>query len=702
MKINNIPVRYKSGLRGHRVGGRRGGMLLIVLIILAVTVILLSSALMVTVSARNRYYVTAEQDQAGLTAMSVAKSINDAIYYGKIKDEHIEKLLLSGPVHITGGAIPGLADTANSNTTVQFSQAAHNGFPDGWIFIDIVTTIDADVKATGSTEKVRLVLERLPDEPAGFQNLMTFFPNNSGMMNIGNAWLGDNAPIGALNLVVSQNKTNGGAGTKAFISDMVYRSIAEASNGIAYEGNVVLWGDDAAIKSGGGGDGFRTEKYILALNKTAPSSVPPVPTAAGCDNSMMKASVFKTGMSPTSSFDNFSGWNGGFQCEGLYLSDTYIGFAGGYYDTNVFTLWQGLVAEGQSQLFWNNKSSVTTNVYLAPTVAMYKDPAANFITLAADNAFVTDIKLEAKKFMDHKDQIDTTRAQGIARAMKDIKKCGLLETSAAVKAAYDDPTHAIKILDATFLGQTSAITLTDSQYIVDVSKNNTNVNRQIKFDMSGTPITLYFYGHQTLNFNVNGAFIFANGGPNFGRIISYDGASISMSPEWWGSLADVNGSPTGIMATNQSFSGPLKLITSTPGGALESFGGGVYGYSYSHKPSIVQKTTNQAIAALYSYTVTKDAASGAESPIPFLFVYMFGSSNINISAGDVLQGYYGLYGANSSLNSNGSPHLYARVEAANFVTSGGQTHVPYCPAPDAGGSDTGSASKYVLYGYENK
>jgi hypothetical protein len=675
-------------------------MLLIVLIMLAVTVILLSSALMVTASARNRYYVTAEKDQAGLTAMSVAKSINDAIYYGKLKDEYIEKLLLQGPVEITG-ALPGMAGSADSNTTVQFTKATHNGFDDGWVFIDIVTTIDADVKETGSTENVRIVLERPPELPAGFQNLMTFFPNNSGMMDLGDAWLGDNAPAGALNFIVSQNKTNGGKGTKAFVSDLIFQNMVESSQGIAYEGNIVLWGDDAAIKTGGGGDGFRTEKYILCLNRTSPTSAPPVPMSAGWNNTMMKSSLFKQGMSPTSAFADFDGWNGGFQCEGLYLDDTYMGFAGGYYDTNVFTLWKGLVVEGQSQLKWDNKSTVTTNVNIGASSVLYKDPAATFNNLPNDNAFVLDIKNEAKKFTDNASKINVTRAQSIAKAKEDIKNSGLLETSDAVKAAYNDPTHAIKILDKTFLGTSGDIVLdTESAYIIDLTKPSTTVNRKITFDMSGHSVTLYLYGGKDLIFGQNGSFIFANGGPNFGRIISYDSTSIIMNAEWWGSLADVTGSPTGIMAVNAPGNSLHKIETTA---SLENFGLGRYGYTYSHMPSIKQTTSDQIQAALYSYTVTKDPSSGVEGPIPYLYVYMFGDSNISLQTGNVLQGYYGLFGTTSTLVCSGYPHLYCRVESADFITSSGQTHVPYCPAPDAGGQNsTGSASKYQLYGYQYK
>ena len=692
MKIKDLILCDNSGVARSKSQGKRGGMLLIVLIILAVTVILLSSALMVTVSSRDRYYVTAEKDQASLTAVSVAKALNEAIYYGKITDAEITSLVANGSTSSISGAIPGMADSTISNTTVTFSQKADAGRPDGYIFVDVATKIDAGVETGGTTETVRLVLKRIPPKNHGFQTLMTVYQNNNGVMNLGDGWFGDNAPDGALNLIVIKNKARAGSGSKAFVSDIVYMDMVEAQQNTIYEGNIVLYGDDAGFFAGGGGNASCTDEYILAIGSTVPA-INPTASASGYTNTL-EASIFRSGMSPTSNAAEFANggytYNGAFKAKGLYLFNTFLGFSDKWYDANMVDFDLGIVTEGKTLLYWNNTcNNNPIGLSVSSDSVFYKNPNAQFTS--ATSAFIDDIKAEAKKITDNHDIIMRSMSDGAATAMDDITLYGLLEDSAAVQAAYAGNT--IPLLN-TYFASGAPVTLTESAYIVDLTRNNVTVNRQIMFDLTNTNITLYFYGLHDLTFNENACFKFINGTMNFGRIISYDGAGIIIKPEYFGGdISKVNSSPTGIMAT----AGNLGLITSTPSGALEQIGS-EYGYRIPYVPNPAQ-TTGGAPSWLYSYNVTRSGT--VEGPIPHLYVYMFGDSDIDLGTGSVLQGYYGMFHTGSSLNNNGYPIIYARLEVADFTTAGGQTHLPYCPAPDAGGDGgEGSASIYKYYGIE--
>jgi|GEM_PF-7022171 len=687
------PTTITIGNRGNDNRGvynRRGGMLIIVLIVLAVSVILISSAMMVTLAARNRYYVSAERDQAYLTALSAAKTINAAIYYGQISDTDIAQLAANtATASLTGDAAPGMDGSASASTTATFSQQSLGMMPDGYIFVDVATKIDASVDTDGSQATIRLVLKQNPPVDPGFQSLLTVQPGNNSMMNFGDLFIGDNAPAGALNLVVIKNKVQAGSGTKAFISDLVFTNRVDPSNGIVYENNIVFFGNNGSTSYNGGGDGLRTDGYIIAVGGSEPA-VKPL-TAAGLPAGSsyanpLSASVFTNASGSMTLFGQGGSYNGAFQAKGLYVSNSFFGTAAGWYGNNVLGFTNGIYVDDYGMLSYQNGSQ-TMPVGKGTNAITYTTGSS---TTSASAAFITDIKNEAQKYKDEASVINRNLSDAKTTAYNAIVNAGLFTTEAQIEAAMNNG-----ILPKLNPYLATGGNLSGSAYVIDLRTGAANVNATITFDLTNNEIVIYLLGDKTLNFNQNGGFKFVNGTSYFGRMISYGKADISISPEYHdGNIASITSSPTGIYATTGTF----QKITSTPD--MENISGS-YGYKVV-APGFTQTSVmaNQANAHLYSYNVTR-SGSGAESPIPHFYCYMFGDSQISTNTGSVLQGYYGLYDQNSKLACTGYPLFYARFEVCDFTTASGQVNVPYCPAPNSGGNgDDGSASKYKFFGYE--
>lgn len=691
------------GKRSNR--GRRGGMLLIVLIILAVTVILLSSALMVTVSSRKRYYVSAEQDQANLTAMSVAKLIEKAIYEGDITNTDIENLTkgtgTTSAFEDGTIVIPGLSNTAESKTTVKFSKRAKGSDDSGYIIVEVSTLINAGVEGSGSTETVRLVLQKQPPVPDGFQALIAIQPSTSANTNLGNAYYGDNAPSKASNMVVVNNKTNAGASGKVFCSDMVFKQGVSAEGGGHFEGDVIFYGDEAGynVKSGSG-DGIRTDGYIIALGK---------------DNT--KADLFIKGTDGTSGGATLeNGFVGAFYGKGLYLKNFKAAIdggvdAGGGINTNSLQFVNGIYAADNSILYYRNNKQTELEKVSTATITWANTPQDPMVATAKTEmetlaTFYSSDKIKAiieRPLDNSKDPTDPPGAKQVAlESIKTFLK----------EDAFSGTNKAATLATLTNITSICATggTVTDAACYIDLS-TNVDVKGKVVFDLT-KDITIYLVGNQTLTFKKNGSFNFV-GTKYFGRIISYDNNSIVMEAD--SDYQDTSmtaaqittASPTGIVAVQDE----LKVITQSVNMSSKNT------YTSDINTSFQKQVTNQKSALLITYpsttldsegkvildAVTKKPVKELPLPVPHFICYLFGQSKITVGSGAVMQGYYGMYNKSSLLAFDGTPIVYARMEVTEFSTGGsGQPHLPYCPPPagDDGGGMDGSKSKYVLYGYE--
>ncbi len=699
------PTTTKIGYRGNDnrgVHNRRGGMLIIVLIILAVSVILISSAMMVTLTARNRYYVSAEQDQAYLTALSTAKTLDSAIYTGLISDADITALAgNNATVTITGDAAPGMDGTSSASTTATFSQKGSGPVADAYIYVDIVTKIDANVETGGSQASVRLILKkRIPVDP-GFQSLITIQAADNGMSKLTQCYFGDNAPAGATNMVVIKNNSevSASSGQICFISDAIFTKRLDTGNNANFEANIVLWGPDAGINANGiGGNGINAEEYFLALGGPAPSVLPI--TAAGLPASTGYKPPYPDGgdAQSTSFFQNGAGSpdapttmkNEGISAKGLYISNSFFGTdfgtkPGSGIDASQFYLPNGIYADDYAIVSYQN---------LKQTMPIGKGTDAIMVTTGStttiDPAIVTSMKNEAKRITAQKTAIERSINTTKSSIETILINAGLLYRETDIEDAVD----AKKFPDLRPFLSTGG-TLTGSAYYLDLRKSDATVSANLIFDLTNNDITIYLLGDRKLIFDTGFGFKFINGTSYFGRMISASNCDIEIKPEWHnGDMSNVMNTPTGIYATT----GTLKYFETTD--HLGYSPDGSYGY-YNPITGKTVPVTVGIYSSLYTYDVTR-SSTGIESPIPHFYAYLFGATTIEINTGAVLQGYYALTDDKSEVAVNGNPIFYCRMEVADIHGTGGDSyHFPYCPAPDAGGEgDDGSASVYKFFGYE--
>lgn len=180
--MNMLSKIKKSWTTRKNIRGRSGSMLLLVLIIMAVAVILFASALMIADATRLRYYKSAEQEQASLTAMSAAKLIGTAAKNGGIEDVDLKYMALNGlevQVSSTELKIPGLSvGDPNSKTSAKFEY-----YPDvdtGPNIKITVTTVlnaaivlNAETSSAASSGVATVLLEKVPISSKPFTNLIT-------------------------------------------------------------------------------------------------------------------------------------------------------------------------------------------------------------------------------------------------------------------------------------------------------------------------------------------------------------------------------------------------------------------------------------------------------------------------------------------------------------------------------------------------
>lgn len=707
MKIKNIFKHCIAGYDERSTRSRRGGMLLIVLIILAVTVILLSSALMITASSRNRYYAAAEKDQANLTAMSVAKAVNQAIYNGDITDTDIaDYVSKASTINITGVGIPGLGTaTDKSKTTAIFTKRTDGS--EEYILVDITTKIDADIGTGGTSEKVRIVLKKTPAKPKGFGSLITLQgKENSPAPDLSNSFIGDNEPVGAVNLLTVKSAVSTGGSGKVFISDAVFTSRATGGGGTLFEGNIVLWGDEAALKFGG--DSWPGKGYTIAIGNTAPNKSPTLgwdiaklPVISGY-KSPLQASIFRDG--GLGSYDIYgSGFF--FRGKGLYIENSMLAFVDDFINKTNFSFPEGIYVGPGGLLSYRNKDTAYSQpIFEADGSLVYK--GGKTTTMSPDNKKkiedeVTELKKPSTVAIMNRD-LPTAEADAYA----ELAAQGLCKSKDEVTAAINN--GLLTEITPTMM-QTSQ-TLSGSAYYITVT-GPTPVTGRLKFDLTNNDVVIYLVKNGKLQFAKNGCFEFINGesSGHFGRIISHEGANIIIDADGMaGDLTNVTGSPTGLLATDGNlhwihgagnsldatpgYNGPMVFVTKDNENR--------WGYQNLDANLKVTIAENQKQDYLYSYTVTRDA-TGKESPVPHLFVYLFGTqSNIQIGTNSLLQGYIGMY-TGKGLFVDGPAIIYARFEITDLKISGGQAHIPYCPPPTSGnGGGNGSKSVYTLYGYE--
>jgi len=153
---------------------RSGGLLILVVIILAVAMILITSALMITAVARTRFYRNAEAEQAHLTALSVAKTIGEAVADAKFGHDELEWLAHNNvTVDVTSAngfgtdalsannnsVAPGLANNVNAKTkaTFDYYPSEYNYNNPKYISVIVESTLKSGT-STGTTDKVTLLL----------------------------------------------------------------------------------------------------------------------------------------------------------------------------------------------------------------------------------------------------------------------------------------------------------------------------------------------------------------------------------------------------------------------------------------------------------------------------------------------------------------------------------------------------------------
>lgn len=239
------------------IRSRSGSMLILVLVILAVSLILITSAFAISMASRERYYKNSEQDQASLTAMSAARLIGQAAAKGAISIADLEGLAANGyTVNISASGIPGLAGSGNSNTTATFSNTTKDS--KNYIAATVTTTLDADITGSASVEQVTVLLEKITIESKAFNNLLTVgieevgTNNNFYKMTIGSI-AGSTAPV-----VLHGNVIVGDSAVQTFYNDMIFTGHVAFASGTDFYGNLIFYGDNASIETGGTGHGLNS------------------------------------------------------------------------------------------------------------------------------------------------------------------------------------------------------------------------------------------------------------------------------------------------------------------------------------------------------------------------------------------------------------------------------------------------------------
>ncbi len=254
--------------KSNKKNSKEGVILVTVLFILAMAMIFITSAILLTSGTRSRLYTRAEENQARLTATSVAESFYAAIEMHEVDKSMVQSMDGFGPIQITAAGIPGMAGTSDDYTTVEVNKNAANG------------TYNVDIKTVIGTQddRVRLVLEPLEEQHfnnGGFNHQVEVI----GGGQLSNVRIGYDVGTGeryeaADNTILSRGTT---AGTPIGSTDMYSTFITTGgftpASGSQFHGDVIVWGPDAGVDvSGINGNAFGVvgDNAIYFINNDNP------------------------------------------------------------------------------------------------------------------------------------------------------------------------------------------------------------------------------------------------------------------------------------------------------------------------------------------------------------------------------------------------------------------------------------------------
>jgi len=655
MVFNKSSQLCQTGYQKKDMRSRRGGMLILVVIILAVGIILITSALMITVAARNHYYQASEEDQTGLTALSVAQTIGQAVENADIKDDELialadNKAVLnvtaasdysSSATAVSGTSLaPGLANTANSNTTVTFGYYPSESDPQ-YISARVETILDTGVQS-GTKDVVTLLLSEkdrtLTTDAFANQVTLGSDATDNAFLMFGMGYDNWESTDTLLvfhgdNVIYQSGSDNAHNANRGLWSDVVVTGTfclgaggnigGTNSNAIEFEANFILMGDDACIDATASKDGIFKSNVLAFGSEALQRSV--FVDSTGADAMLKNGADIKVSGSVYLSNRTILDSSGSGQRSRMDLQATNTGYiaddsstivtnftpsnSNQYYkasDTSLITLNTVNVAKTTNPLITSMQALADT--YTTPEKMAY----INHTVMTTADALTA-------KLAEYTDSADVRSELGTAKRLDTELTTGT-NTDLSGEAYYIDTNTIYKTLGAT-----------GNAWSTSTSRTS------ISFDLSGNDITLYIVGSNTFTIG-SGALIFKNGGAYVGRIVLLDGADIyiNVNKYFQSNAGTPKSLETGIIGTGC----PYAVWSDWPMT--------VYGY----KPYVY-------IIGMYNNTVTGCNRS-------------------------VLEAYVGLYGEAGNLELDYYCYFFGRVESAYVHSreSANGIDFPYCPGPN--------------------
>lgn len=641
----------RTGYFRNSIRRRTGGLLILVLIILAVSMILITSALMINAVARNRFYRNAEVEQTNLTALSVAKTIGEAVTSAEIKDGELvgladNKVIVnvtsatgfgSASISVNNNSVaPGLANAADAKTTAAFGYYPSESDPK-YISVIVKSTLNTGA-STGTTDIVTLLLSKKEStiDAAAFANQVTLgsqgVDNRFLMFGIGYGnW--ENAANylvfhGDVTVFQSGDTSNPHEADRGFTTDVI--ATDQLSLGVStdkinnYElvfiGNLILKGDKASLNNSSVNNAT-FYKNIIALGSgasvssifTNTSGVDTYLTAGSFMNITGGVYLSNRSLSDRSNTSSKSRMN--------IISTSASGFA--VDDSGVLTT---NFMPGNSNKYFRAATPATLSLNGGANPAVSTSPIVTAIQAVADSYSTPEVTAYFnRKILTSDEALNSGMAEYSTKA--DVIASGA---------------HQLK----TELTSSTPMTLTDSAYYIDSTSSYNHLGvtsgnwpgspTSITFNLASRDITIYVINSGTFTIG-SGRFVFTNGGAHIGRIVLLDGSDLTLQTgQYYNNSSTSKAYETGIVGT------------SCPDAVWSDWPVTVRGYK------------------------------------PYVYIFGMGNNQIIGMNRSVLEAYIGLYGTTGRLSLEYYCYFFGRVESMylSHLENVQGIDFPYCPGPN--------------------
>ena len=568
MVDRTIILSRRIGYPSQNKRSRSGSMLILILVILAVALILITSALMISMAGRQRFYRSAEQQQAGLTAMSAAKMIGEAAANNDITPTQLEFLATNKKIVRVSSdlTIPGLSGNSDASKT----EATFGYFPKDstsdtatYVTVTVKTTIDAGIASSASDEKdekVTILLQRITITSKAFQNLITLGISGVTDNNLVKVAVGDQGVIntnGTGYTVVHGDIgfSTEASGSQTFNSDVIFTDHLSLASGSDFYGNIIFYGNDASLETNSSG-----HDLTLKANMTNPSA--------------------------TSNL--------------LFLRSSY----GNVFTNNGGTLG---ITVNDGGIYLLNSDFRDASIKKSNGVVYGTDSTAN-IPATSDQALITELTTLASN------SIAYVQAASSRQVLTKDEAEALLFSYTNGVAVSSVPTSITNITND--LGADYALptpTSTDKkQYYIDTS-SNPKISNTLSFDLAYGDIELYIIGGSALVIDTGAIrFVDSKNTGNIGKIFLLDGSDIVIDSK--------NNKPAGIYGRPlDPLKPPFVFIYGNDNNQVNVKNGFIEGYIglYGLNGTVNIESTPSVYSRIEAAYIINQKAGAANTPIPY-------------------------------------------------------------------------------------